>query len=234
MRMRTTTIRMSRTSWVPIPSPDPRFSGDLFTPRNYRDILDPLWKVTGGKPGLTLDIGSNTTWFAQFVTDYHGVDIDRELVERSRKHWVTRGRWSESEALHRIVLSQEARLPFESGRFDTVMMRDVLEHVGHAPSFFGEAVRVLRPGGVLFLSCPDSQRHVWDEPTHLRPYPIKAQLHLGRIFGLRTLYRGYESVMPGTQWIAGRTGGRTPLPLRLAWRLRAWPRNAVTIQGKNP
>lgn len=45
-------------------------------------------------------------------------------------------------------------LPFPDAHFDLVCMFEVLEHVDDDHGLLTEVARVLRPGGVLFLSCP--------------------------------------------------------------------------------
>ena len=205
---------------------------DLLVPGNFKDIVEPLKAAAGQSLGRTLDIGSNTTWFARFVDDYYGIDTDSKIVERTRAYWVKQKRWSEAEALSRVVVSTSDRLPYADGFFDTVFMRDVLEHVDNAPGFYAEAVRVLKTGGLLYVSCPDSQRHVWKEPTHKRPFPIAAQIYLSSVNGMTPVYRGYESVLAGTQRVAGVLGARTPWLIRIFWSLWFWPRNAVTICRK--
>ena len=44
--------------------------------------------------------------------------------------------------------------PFSSASFDVVMAMEVIEHLLHPGPLFGEAVRILRPGGRLFVSTP--------------------------------------------------------------------------------
>lgn len=44
------------------------------------------------------------------------------------------------------------RLPFRDGCFDLVFSHSVIEHVSSALAYLGECRRVLRPGGVLYLS----------------------------------------------------------------------------------
>lgn len=45
-------------------------------------------------------------------------------------------------------------LPFPDGAFDVVSLFEVLEHVDDDRALLHEIHRVLKPGGLLFLSCP--------------------------------------------------------------------------------
>lgn len=46
-------------------------------------------------------------------------------------------------------------LPFEDGSFDCVVSREGIEHLVTPFAFLGELCRVLKPGGVLFLTTPN-------------------------------------------------------------------------------
>jgi SAM-dependent methyltransferase len=53
------------------------------------------------------------------------------------------------------VVSPGAPLPYPSAAFDAVVSMDVIEHVARPSPWIGEALRVLRPGGLLFLTTPN-------------------------------------------------------------------------------
>jgi SAM-dependent methyltransferase len=53
---------------------------------------------------------------------------------------------------HEVDLS--GQLPFEAGRFDTVLLADVLEHIKVPAQLIAEIARVLAPGGKLILTVP--------------------------------------------------------------------------------
>jgi len=52
------------------------------------------------------------------------------------------------------VYSDACALPFHAASFDWVLLLDVLEHVPAPNRTFGEAFRVLKPGGKLILQVP--------------------------------------------------------------------------------
>ena len=65
--------------------------------------------------------------------------------------------------------------PFLEGEFDQIHAYEVLEHLGKqgdAESFFlhfGEAYRILKPGGYLVGSCPTwDSMWAWGDPSHKR------------------------------------------------------------------
>jgi SAM-dependent methyltransferase len=53
------------------------------------------------------------------------------------------------------TLGSDGSLPYEDSRFDAVVSMDVVEHVLAPLPWLNEALRVLRPGGLLFLTTPN-------------------------------------------------------------------------------
>jgi SAM-dependent methyltransferase len=56
------------------------------------------------------------------------------------------------------VLADLHRLPFRDRCADAVLSTQTLEHLREPRAFFAEAARVLRPGGALWLTAPQSFR----------------------------------------------------------------------------
>jgi SAM-dependent methyltransferase len=52
-------------------------------------------------------------------------------------------------------ISVPNQLPFEEGKFDLVFSVYVIEHTTNPAIFLDECIRVLKPGGVLIILCPD-------------------------------------------------------------------------------
>lgn len=53
------------------------------------------------------------------------------------------------------VIAPNEPLPYGSSRFDLVVSMDVIEHVLDPADWLREATRVLKPGGLLFLTTPN-------------------------------------------------------------------------------
>jgi SAM-dependent methyltransferase len=141
-----------------------------------------------------LDVGCGSAWLGHHFEHYTGVDVSAEAVAAAR----ARGR-------EVIQADVEQPLPFADASFDGAVLKDVLEHVLDPVAVVKEIRRVLVPGGRVFASSPDAQRWVWDDYTHRRPFTRKAFRLLFEDQGLTVELSGYESVMPGTGIVSGRT-----------------------------
>jgi SAM-dependent methyltransferase len=61
-------------------------------------------------------------------------------------------------AEHIFVAGTGENLPFPNGSFDLVTMNQVIEHVSDQRACLKEAFRVLKPGGALYVACPNYLR----------------------------------------------------------------------------
>lgn len=106
--------------------------------------------VSGLGGGLrVLDVGCGNGAICSPIRDM-GHDVT--CVELVKVAGLTRDCGVES------VLGGDAEnLAFASGSFDLVLASEVVEHLWNPQRFFGEAFRVLRPGGFLVLSTPEGR-----------------------------------------------------------------------------
>jgi len=74
-----------------------------------------------------------------------GVDISPEAIELYKKNGF-RGK----------VADLSKGLPFPDNYFDAILFSEVLEHISSTSQALNELNRILRPGGLLFLSTPNS------------------------------------------------------------------------------
>jgi 2-polyprenyl-6-hydroxyphenyl methylase/3-demethylubiquinone-9 3-methyltransferase len=127
--------------------------------RQYDDLADEWWREDGAfaalhwlarargacvpppeRDGATLlDVGCGGGLLAPHVSGYRhvGVDLSASALEVAARHGVE------------PVLADVADLPFEDDSFDVVAAGEIFEHVEDLDATVAEAIRVLRPGGLL-------------------------------------------------------------------------------------
>ena len=83
-----------------------------------------------------------------------------------------------------FVQGDGTRLPFRDGSFDVVFSHSVIEHVGSAEGYLRECHRVLRAGGILYLSTAPFLSLAGAHLPRLRP-PVPIHLLVGRRLAFR-------------------------------------------------
>ncbi len=91
------------------------------------------------------------------------------------------------------VLAVNQTLPFASGSFDALMSLDVLEHVDQPFDCAEELLRVLRPGGEMYVNVPFLQQ----EHGYPHHYFGMTRMGLRRLFGDRVEVVRHEVPMSG-------------------------------------
>lgn len=84
-------------------------------------------------------------------------------------------------AIRGIAANGEKGLPFKDAIFDVVIASEVLEHLNHPEKFFEEVTRVLKDGGILIITTPNS-----DNLTYriLRAMPKGMAHSIAKSYGL--------------------------------------------------
>lgn len=100
-----------------------------------------------GEAWLDVGCGDGRTaglWLARRGCRYVGADLSATAVAQAREL-----------GLDARVVSDASQLPFEDDMFAGVLAVEVLEHLFEPQKAVAEFRRVLRPGGVLFVSLPN-------------------------------------------------------------------------------
>jgi SAM-dependent methyltransferase len=77
--------------------------------------------------------------------DLHGIECQERHIEHARTVGI---------ATHTIDIEKEP-LPFDDQSLDIVLSNHVIEHLKELYWFFGEISRVLKPGGMAVIGCPN-------------------------------------------------------------------------------
>jgi SAM-dependent methyltransferase len=94
-----------------------------------------------------------------------------------------------------FVQGDGARLPFADGTFDVVFSHSVIEHVASAQGYLHECHRVLRAGGVLYLSTAP---YLSLAGAHLPRLLVPVPLHL--IVGRRRAFAAFNWLARRAPW----------------------------------
>ena len=110
-------------------------------------------KVIKNLNGLTLDVGCGIGDMLAFRKNTIGVDINPLLLEFCRQNG------------HNVFQMDSDKLPFMDGKFDSVLLDNVLEHIEEPNSLLLEIKRVLKKGGKFVVGIPGSLGYQMD-PDH--------------------------------------------------------------------
>src|SRR5688572_8580604 len=179
--------KTSAGSAGPIFSSDPRFvryyEEESLSPaaierfRVVRDKVLGLAARMGREKNVlrVLDVGcgagSQSFVYAELGHHAVGVDVNEPLIQIARK------RAEASKASAAFQLGSAAALPFDDASFDVCLLNELLEHVPEWQRCLDEAIRVLKPGGILYVSttnflCPRQQE--FELPLYSwYPAPVK-------------------------------------------------------------
>jgi SAM-dependent methyltransferase len=120
-----------------------------------------------------------------------GLDLDARFVDSGTRLARERG-----VANAAFVQGDGARLPFRGSAFDAVFSHSVIEHVSSAPAYLAECHRVLRPGGVLYLSTAP---YLSLAGAHLPRLLVPVPLHL--LVGRRAAFSAFRLLARRAPWL---------------------------------
>lgn len=134
------------------------------TMERFRAACETLLRVYGPLPDdRKLDIldvgcgaGSQSIFWTRAGHCYRGIDINEPLILLARR------RAEEQAAEAKFDVGTATALPCDDASVDICLLPELLEHVADWQGCLNEAIRVLRPGGLIYINtssklCPKQQ-----------------------------------------------------------------------------
>jgi SAM-dependent methyltransferase len=120
-------------------------------------------RVPGARRVLDLASGMGTAALRGAVRGFemHGVEPDAEKLSLMSRRVATlaeagfSGMTTRPPRAIQVVRAVGERLPYKADVFDAVVSYQTLEHVQDVEAVLAEMLRVVRPGGIIHLRCPD-------------------------------------------------------------------------------
>jgi ubiquinone/menaquinone biosynthesis C-methylase UbiE len=162
------------------------FTGERFVPGTPGEIWVEHWhryhfaaRWTAGKRVLDVACGEGygSALLARGAASVTGIDVSEAAIAHARRTYAEAGNLD-------FVRASCDRLPLAAGSVDVAVSFETLEHIAEQEAFLDELARVLSPGGVLILSCPN-KREYSDERAHVNEFHVK-ELYRDELAALMT------------------------------------------------
>ena len=162
--------------------------------------------------------GKNTEWLALYARQILALDFSEGMLDKARV------RLSGVERVSFVLHDVRQPWPVEDASRDRVVGNLVLEHIEDLRPIFGEALRVLRPGGSFLLSELHPFRQLqgagakFVRPEDARVEPVRAFLHDVSEYLSAGLAAGFRLRMLEEWRDAGAERTSVPRILAMSWQ----------------
>jgi ubiquinone/menaquinone biosynthesis C-methylase UbiE len=134
------------------------------TLERFRIACETMLRMYGPTPtGRALDVldvgcgaGTQSRYWTEHGHKYWGIDINEPLIQLARR------RAAEHRLPVRFDVGTATALPCADESIDICLLPELLEHVANWQKCIAEAIRILRPGGLIYVNtssklCPKQQ-----------------------------------------------------------------------------
>jgi len=107
-----------------------------------------------GPHGIVVEVGSGSGVATRCLPQLPGnrlavgVDVERGALRQTA---------AAADRVNYLAASADSGLPFRTGSVDSVVASEVYEHLEHREDFLEEVRRILKPGGQLVLTTPNTE-----------------------------------------------------------------------------
>jgi SAM-dependent methyltransferase len=138
---------------------------DSYHAFNLRYIVQTFFP---GRSGLVVaDIGAYDGWMLR----YNGKELSRRIAIDFDDYFAGD---CAKRGIEFICTDVEKKpIPLPDASCDIILICSTLEHVSNPEELAAESNRLLRPGGIVFVTVPDIEKYkfsFWNDVTHRRPF----------------------------------------------------------------
>ena len=150
------------------------FTGERFVPGARGEIWIEHWhryhfaaRWAAGKRVLDVACGEGygSALLARHAAHVTGADISAEAIAHAKGAYAAL-------ANAQFVQAPCTRLPLDDASIDVAVSFETVEHIAEQEEFMAELARVLKPDGVLILSCPNKLEYS-DKRGHANEFHVK-------------------------------------------------------------
>jgi len=194
----------------------------------FRDRYEHIYRyalVSEQRLGLVADVGCGTGYGSAIINENNdavGIDPSDEATSYARKQYPNLD----------FVRGSGTSLPISDSSLDALTAFEIIEHVPDHTPMVKEFRRVLKPGGLLFLSTPNPAHLGNLLNKRLRGKPIPAKVNMENIYHLREFqYAEMLSILEASGFRVVRAFGQT-IPLStFVWILEPIRRRILPMLG---
>jgi ubiquinone/menaquinone biosynthesis C-methylase UbiE len=155
-------------------TPGLAFTGERYVPGVQGEIWIEHWhryhfaaRIAAGKRVLDVACGEGygSALLALVADSVTGADLSAEAIAHARAAYPSLPQLA-------FVEAPCTRIPVPDASFDLVVSFETVEHIGEQEAFIDEIRRVLAPGGVLLISCPN-KREYSDRRQYANEFHVK-------------------------------------------------------------
>jgi SAM-dependent methyltransferase len=126
----------------------PGVQGEIWLEHWHRYLFAARWAAGKRVLDVACGEGYGSALLSRYARHVTGVDLSSAATTHAR------GAYRDRTNLE-FVTASCTELPFEDASFDVVVSFETLEHIEAQEAFLDQVARVLAPGGVFVLSCPN-------------------------------------------------------------------------------
>jgi SAM-dependent methyltransferase len=151
-----------------------KFTGERYIPGTRGEIWIEHWhryhfarRWCAGRAVLDVACGEGygSALLAKDAASAIGIDISAEAIAHARAQYAFISNL-------RFESASCTQLPVENASIDVAVSFETIEHIAEQAQFLAELARVLRPGGLLVLSCPNRleyrDKRAFENPFHVK------------------------------------------------------------------